>query len=238
MVISIRIYRYAFLTFAPYQKLYYDSSCRGSGARPTPKRERAGSRAWSKRQKRQWRGLSWKKRIRSWKMWKRSRRRSPACGKRRGFLRPIRRSRWTKSSLRPPALQTSSASRLPSWPWKRPAWAWSKTRSSRTTTLPNIFIMPISDTKTCGVIEHDEAFGVTRVAEPIGVVAAVIPTTNPTSTAIFKTLISLKTRNGIIISPHPRAKGCTIEAAQRCARGGGQGRRARGHHLLDRRPLA
>ena len=70
------------------------------------------------------------------------------------------------------------------------------------------------DTKTCGVIEHDEAFGVTRVAEPIGVVAAVIPTTNPTSTAIFKTLISLKTRNGIIISPHPRAKGCTIAAAR------------------------
>lgn len=70
------------------------------------------------------------------------------------------------------------------------------------------------DTKTCGVIEEDKAFGTTKVAEPIGVVAAVIPTTNPTSTAIFKTLISLKTRNGIIISPHPRAKKCTIEAAK------------------------
>ena len=62
------------------------------------------------------------------------------------------------------------------------------------------------DTKTCGVVERDESFGYTRVAEPIVLVAAVIPTTNPTSTAIFKTLISLKTRNGIIISPHPRAQ--------------------------------
>lgn len=58
-------------------------------------------------------------------------------------------------------------------------------------------------TKTCGVIERDEAYGIEKIAEPIGVVGAVIPTTNPTSTAIFKTLISLKTRNGIIISPHP-----------------------------------
>ena len=70
------------------------------------------------------------------------------------------------------------------------------------------------DTKTCGVLESDPAYGVQKIAEPIGVVAAVIPTTNPTSTAIFKTLISLKTRNGIIISPHPRAKKCTIEAAR------------------------
>ena len=70
------------------------------------------------------------------------------------------------------------------------------------------------DAKTCGVIERDEAFGYTRIAEPIGVLAAVIPTTNPTSTAIFKALISLKTRNGLIISPHPRAKKCTIEAAK------------------------
>ncbi len=70
------------------------------------------------------------------------------------------------------------------------------------------------ETKTCGVVEEDKAFGVTKVAEPIGVVAAVIPTTNPTSTAIFKTLICLKTRNGIIISPHPRAKKCTIAAAK------------------------
>ena len=70
------------------------------------------------------------------------------------------------------------------------------------------------DTKTCGVIEEDKAFGISRIAEPIGVIAAVIPTTNPTSTAIFKTLISLKTRNGIIISPHPRAKKSTIAAAK------------------------
>ena len=68
--------------------------------------------------------------------------------------------------------------------------------------------------KTCGVIEEDKAYGIRKVAEPIGLIAAVIPTTNPTSTAIFKTLISLKTRNGIIISPHPRAKKSTIEAAK------------------------
>ena len=70
------------------------------------------------------------------------------------------------------------------------------------------------DTVTCGVIEEDEAAGIVRVAEPIGVVAAVIPTTNPTSTAIFKCLLTLKTRNGIIISPHPRAKNSTIDAAK------------------------
>ena len=70
------------------------------------------------------------------------------------------------------------------------------------------------DTKTCGVIEEDTAYGIKKIAEPIGVIAAVIPTTNPTSTAIFKTLIALKTRNGILISPHPRAKQCTIEAAK------------------------
>ena len=70
------------------------------------------------------------------------------------------------------------------------------------------------DTVTCGVVESDETAGIERIAEPIGVVAAVIPTTNPTSTAIFKCLISLKTRNGIIISPHPRAKRSTIEAAK------------------------
>mgnify|MGYP004489473067 FL=1 len=70
------------------------------------------------------------------------------------------------------------------------------------------------DTKTCGVVEEDKAYGITRIAEPIGVIAAVIPTTNPTSTAIFKTLLALKTRNGIIISPHPRAKESTIAAAR------------------------
>ncbi len=70
------------------------------------------------------------------------------------------------------------------------------------------------DTKTCGIIEEDTAYGITKIAEPIGVVGAVIPTTNPTSTAIFKALICLKTRNGIIISPHPRAKEATIAAAK------------------------
>ncbi len=70
------------------------------------------------------------------------------------------------------------------------------------------------DTKTCGVIEENEAFGIRKIADPIGIVAAVIPTTNPTSTAIFKALLALKTRNALIISPHPRAKKCTIEAAK------------------------
>ena len=70
------------------------------------------------------------------------------------------------------------------------------------------------NTKTCGVIEEDAAFGIKKIAEPIGLIAAVIPTTNPTSTAIFKTLLALKTRNGIIISPHPRAKNSTIAAAK------------------------
>ena len=70
------------------------------------------------------------------------------------------------------------------------------------------------DTKTCGEIEYDPAFGMRKIAEPIGIIGAVIPTTNPTSTAIFKSLICLKTRNGIIISPHPRAKKSTIEAAK------------------------
>ena len=68
--------------------------------------------------------------------------------------------------------------------------------------------------KTCGVIYQDDSYGIKKIAEPVGIVAAVIPTTNPTSTAIFKTLIALKTRNGIIISPHPRAKKSTIDAAK------------------------
>ena len=68
--------------------------------------------------------------------------------------------------------------------------------------------------KTCGVIEHDDSYGMTRIAEPMGIVAAVIPTTNPTSTAIYKCLLALKTRNAIMISPHPRAKKCTTDAAR------------------------
>ena len=70
------------------------------------------------------------------------------------------------------------------------------------------------DTKTCGVVERDEIYGITKYAEPVGVIAAIVPTTNPTSTAIFKALIALKTRNGLIFSPHPRAKKCTIAAAK------------------------
>lgn len=70
------------------------------------------------------------------------------------------------------------------------------------------------DTKTCGVIEEDPVYGIKKIANPVGLIAAVIPTTNPTSTAIFKTLIALKTRNAIILSPHPRAKICTIAAAK------------------------
>ncbi len=68
--------------------------------------------------------------------------------------------------------------------------------------------------KTCGILEEDKANGIIKVAEPLGVLAGVIPTTNPTSTAIFKSLIALKTRNGIIFSPHPRAKKCTVETAR------------------------
>jgi acetaldehyde dehydrogenase / alcohol dehydrogenase len=70
------------------------------------------------------------------------------------------------------------------------------------------------DTKTCGIIERDTTFGTIKVAEPIGILCGIIPTTNPTSTAIFKALISLKTRNAIIFSPHPRAKACTTNAAR------------------------
>ncbi|OXU15822.1 bifunctional acetaldehyde-CoA/alcohol dehydrogenase [Sedimentisphaera salicampi] len=70
------------------------------------------------------------------------------------------------------------------------------------------------DTKTCGVIERDEDSGIVKVAEPVGVIGGIIPTTNPTSTAIFKSLLALKTRNAIIFSPHPRAKKCTVESAK------------------------
>ena len=85
-----------------------------------------------------------------------------------------------------------------------------------------------------GVIEQDDAFGIKKIAEPIGLVAAVIPTTNPTSTAIFKALLCLKTRNAILISPHPRAKKCTAEAARIVYGSGGQGGRTGRHHRLHR----
>ncbi|HQO23561.1 MAG TPA: bifunctional acetaldehyde-CoA/alcohol dehydrogenase, partial [Spirochaetota bacterium] len=70
------------------------------------------------------------------------------------------------------------------------------------------------DTQTCGIIEEDKSFGIKKIAEPVGIIAGVVPTTNPTSTAIFKALLALKTRNAIIFSPHPRAKKCTAEAAR------------------------
>ncbi len=94
------------------------------------------------------------------------------------------------------------------------------------------------DTQTVGVLERDEAFGMMKVAEPIGVVAAVIPTTNPTSTAIFKTLICLKTRNGIIISPHPRAKKSTIAAAKVVLEAAVAAGAPERHHLVGRCSLA
>ena len=90
------------------------------------------------------------------------------------------------------------------------------------------------NTKTVGVIEEDKEYGIKKIAEPIGLVAAVIPTTNPTSTAIFKTLISLKTRNAIIISPHPRAKKSTIAAAKVVLDAAVAGWRTGRHHRLDR----
>ena len=68
------------------------------------------------------------------------------------------------------------------------------------------------DTKTCGIIEEDLTHGMMKIADPIGIIACVVPTTNPTATAIFKCLIALKTRNAMVFSPHPRAKKCTIEA--------------------------
>ncbi|MGC9506033.1 bifunctional acetaldehyde-CoA/alcohol dehydrogenase [Baaleninema sp.] len=68
--------------------------------------------------------------------------------------------------------------------------------------------------KTCGIIEEDKSFGIQKIAEPVGILAGIVPTTNPTSTAVFKALVTLKTRNAIIFSPHPRAKACTIEAAK------------------------
>ena len=80
------------------------------------------------------------------------------------------------------------------------------------------------NTKTCGVIEENLPGGMMKIAEPIGVIGAVIPTTNPTSTAIFKTLLALKTRNGIMISPHPRAKNSTIAAAKLSASSSGSAR--------------
>ncbi len=83
----------------------------------------------------------------------------------------------------------------------------------KTTSLPNISTTPIKMKKTCGVLSEDDTFGTITIAEPIGIICGIVPTTNPTSTAIFKSLISLKTRNAIIFSPHPRAKDATNKAA-------------------------
>ena len=113
----------------------------------------------------------------------------------------------------------------PKWPWRKRAWAWWRTRSSKTTTPPSTFTTPIRTPRPAASSSRTTAYGITRIAEPIGVIAAVIPTTNPTSTAIFKTLIALKTRNGIIISPHPRAKELHHRRGEDRAGGRGEGRR-------------
>lgn len=89
--------------------------------------------------------------------------------------------------------------------------------------------------KTCGVIESDDAFGIIKIAEPVGIIAGIVPTTNPTSTAIFKSLLALKTRNGIIFSPHPRAKKSTIAAAKVVLDAAVKARRSRKYYRLDRR---
>ena len=124
------------------------------------------------------------------------------------------RNRWTRSSLRRLWRPTSSVSRLPKWLWKKHSAASWKTRSSRITTRQSTFTMRTKIQRPAAVIEEDPAYGIKKVAEPIGLIAAVIPTTNPTSTAIFKTLICLKTRNAIIISPHPAAKKCNDRGCQ------------------------
>ena len=90
------------------------------------------------------------------------------------------------------------------------------------------------DEKTCGVLEQDKSFGITKIAEPIGVVAAVVPTTNPTATAIFKALIALKTRNAIIFSPHPRAKGSNNSSSEDSFRCGSCSRSSKGYSSMDR----
>lgn len=92
------------------------------------------------------------------------------------------------------------------------------------------------NTKTVGVIEQDDAFGIKKIAEPIGLVAAVIPTTNPTSTAIFKALLCLKTRNAILISPHPPCQEMHRGSRAHRLRSGGQGGRTGRHHRLHRIP--
>ncbi len=90
------------------------------------------------------------------------------------------------------------------------------------------------DEKTCGVLSEDDTFGTITIAEPIGIICGIVPTTNPTSTAIFKSLISLKTRNAIIFSPHPRAKEATNKAADIVLQAAMRGRRAEGPDWLDR----
>ena len=92
------------------------------------------------------------------------------------------------------------------------------------------------NTKTCGVIEEDPVYGIKKIAEPIGLIAAVIPTTNPTSTAIFKTLLALKTRNAIIISPHPPRERLYHRGGEACPGSGGEGGSAGRDHRMDRRP--
>ena len=114
-----------------------------------------------------------------------------------------------------------------------------KIRSSKNNYAAEYIYNAYKNTKTCGVIEEDKAYGIKKIAEPVGVIAAVIPTTNPTSTAIFKCLIALKTRNAIIISPHPaRERNQTVGGRKGRSGRRSQGRCARRHHRVDRRSVA
>ncbi|STQ44302.1 Aldehyde-alcohol dehydrogenase [Ewingella americana] len=120
------------------------------------------------------------------------------------LIRSLVPPRW------PPLMPVSY---LRNWLSKNLAWGLLKTKSSKTTSPLNTFITRIKTKKTCGILSQDDTFGTITIAEPIGIICGIVPTTNPTSTAIFKALISLKTRNGIIFSPHPRAKNATNKAA-------------------------
>ena len=143
---------------------------------------------------------------------------------------PIPRSRWTRFSWLPPPPPTRPRIPLAKMAVEETGMGVVEDKVIKNHYAAEYIYNAYKDTKTCGVIEEDTAYGIKKIAEPIGVIAAVIPTTNPTSTAIFKTLLALKTRNGIIISPHPRAKKLHHRRRQGGAGGGGGGRRARGHH--------
>ncbi|STT07660.1 alcohol dehydrogenase [Klebsiella michiganensis] len=101
----------------------------------------------------------------------------------------------------------------PRWPLPNPAWGIVEDKVIKNHFASEYIYNAYKDEKTCGVLSEDDTFGTITIAEPIGIICGIVPTTNPTSTAIFKSLISLKTRNAIIFSPHPRAKDATNKAA-------------------------